>query len=423
MHGVGEAAAANVRTLLAVAVVIAGVRLVGWLVARMGQPQVMGEIVAGIVLGPSVLGLVWPDAVGYLFSASVIDALRVLAQLGLVLFMFLVGTELDHAALRGQRLRVAVIAQASVVVPVAMAVPLALWLYPRLGDGGDLLGFCLFVAAAMAVTAFPVLARLLRDTGLARSRVGVLSLVCAALNDMVAWFLLAVVVAVLRADGPGEVTNTLVLTTGFVTVMLGVVRPLLVRLPSPPLWCALLVAILSAAVTEQIGTHAILGAFVAGVVMPRREEWRESLHGRLDGVVSVVLLPIFFAVVGLSTRIDELTGYHLALAGVVVAVAIAGKFGGSSLAARCAGERWPEAITIGVLMNTRGLTEVVLLTIGLQLGVITSTFFTIMVLMALITTLMAAPVLRLIGARPGERADVPMLVQEPGPVGETRGVR
>jgi Kef-type K+ transport system membrane component KefB len=395
MHGT----AADARTLLAVAAVIAAVRLVGRFVARMGQPQVMGEIVAGIVLGPSVAGLLWPGFTEHLFPAEVIEALRVLAQLGLVLFMFLVGTELDQAALRGQGLRIAVIAHASVLVPVATAVPLALWLHPRLGDGVDLVGFCLFFAAAMSVTAFPVLARVLRDTRLSRTRVGALSLVCAAFNDLIAWFLLAVVVAVVRAGGPAEVIRTLLLTAAFVTVMLVVVRPAIARLPSPPLWCSLLAAVLGAWVTEQIGTHAILGAFVVGVIMPRREGWRARVHQQLDGVVSALLLPIFFAVVGLSTRVDQLSWYDLGLTALVVVVAILGKFGGATLAARGTGEQWVDAVTIGVLMNTRGLTEVVLLTIGLQLGVITQTFFTIMVLMALITTLMAAPVLRLIDPR------------------------
>lgn len=393
-------AAINARILLAVSVVMIGVRVVGWLISKIGQPRVMGEIVAGILLGPSVLGLVLPEVVNYLFPSPVIDALRVLAQFGLVMFMFLIGLELNLGLLRGQGRKVSIISQASIVAPMALAVPLALWLHPRLGAGVDKLGFCIFFAAAMSITAFPVLARLLQETNLFRTRVGAVSLMCAAINDAVAWCLLAVVVAVIEASGHVDAALSLVLLIVYVVVMLKVVRPLLARMLNPPVWCVLFVCILSAWTTEQIGIHAIFGGFMAGVVMPRREQWQRTVHERLEIIVSTLLLPVFFVIVGLSTRVDQLTSFGLwAVVLLMIAVATFGKLGGSTLAARLTGDRWSEALTVGILMNTRGLTEIVILSVGLELGIITTTLFTIMVLMALATTLIAAPVLHLIGRR------------------------
>jgi Kef-type K+ transport system membrane component KefB len=392
--------ALDVRTILAVAVIIAVVQVVGGLIGRLGQPRVIGEIVAGVLLGPSVLGIVAPDLLDLVFPSAVIEALHVIAQLGLVLFMFLVGLELDFGVLRGQGRRVAVTAQASILVPVLLAVPLAVGLYPGFGNGVDPVAFCLFIATAMGITAFPVLARLLRETGLQGSRIGSLSLVCAAVNDLAAWCLLAVVVSVVQATGPAAALRTLGLLLLLVAVMTLVVRPVLARLPDLPLWLVLLVVLVCAWTSDALGGHVVIGAFLAGAVMPRRERWQQSVHTRLDGVVSVLLLPVFFAVVGLSTRIDQLGTLQVwAVVALVIAVATVGKFGGSSLAARLVGERWTDSITIGVLMNTRGLTEVVVLTVGLQLGVISTTMFTIMVLMALTTTVMAAPALRLIRSR------------------------
>jgi Kef-type K+ transport system membrane component KefB len=388
----------NVRMLLAVAVVIIGVRAVGWLVGRVGQPRVLGEIAAGIVLGPSLLGLLVPGAVEYLFATPVVSGLRTLSQLGLVLFMFLIGIDVDAAELRGAGRTVAAVSQASVAVPAVLAFGLAIAIEPTFGSGTGWLGFSLFLAAAMSVTAFPVLARILRESGLSGTRVGTISLLSAAVNDVVAWLLVAVVVAVVGSAGPGDVVVTAVLAAGYAAAMVLLVRPLLARMGRPPIWVVLVVAVLSAWTSEQIGIHAIFGAFVAGLVMPADPRWRQAVRARLDPVVSNLLLPVFFVVVGLSTRVDQLTGAGFALLGVVVAVAVTGKVGGAALAARAAGESWSDAFTLGVLMNSRGVTEIVILTVGLDLGVITSTVFTVMVLMALVTTVMTAPLLRLTGA-------------------------
>jgi Kef-type K+ transport system membrane component KefB len=387
----------NVRILVALAVVIAGSRLVGWAISKIGQPRVHGEILAGILLGPSLLGVVWPHALGYLFPTEIIGALKVLAQVGLVMFMFLIGLELDLGKLRGHGHKAVVISQSSILAPIGLGAVLALWLYPRFGGGVDRVGFTLFLGAAMAITAFPVLARVLQETGLYRSRIGVLTITCAAVDDVTAWCLLAVVVAVVRSSGPAEVVRTIALSLLFLVAMLRVVRPVLARMPSVPFWLAICLALAGAFATEQIGIHAIFGAFMAGAAMPRKPGLQSDIHGKLVHATLTLLLPVFFVVVGLSTRVDLLTSpYLLAVTVAVIATAILGKWGGSMIAARLTGERWQDAAAIGILMNTRGLTELVILSVGLELGVISTTIFTMMVLMALVTTLMATPMLALI---------------------------
>jgi Kef-type K+ transport system membrane component KefB len=387
----------NVRILLAVAVVILASRLFGWAISKIGQPRVHGEILAGIVLGPSVLGLIWADGVDYLFPTEIVAALKVLAQLGLVMFMFLIGLELDLAKLRGHGHKAVLISHASIVLPIALGSLLALWLYPRLGDGVDHLGFTLFMGAAMAITAFPVLARVLQETGLYHSRIGVLTITCAAVDDVTAWCVLAGVVAVVKSTGPLDAVRIVAMSLAFLAAMLWMVRPLLRRVPSVPVWVTMAMALAGAFVTEQIGIHAIFGAFMAGAVMPRDRGIEREVRAKLGTATLTLLLPVFFVVVGLATRIDMLDSAYLwGITGLVVAAAIGGKWGGSMVAARVTGESWRDAAAIGILMNTRGLTELVILSVGLELGVITTTVFTIMVLMALVTTLMATPMLALV---------------------------
>jgi Kef-type K+ transport system membrane component KefB len=387
----------NVRILLALTVIIVASRSVGWAISKIGQPRVHGEIVAGIILGPSLFGVLWPQATAYLFPAEVIGVLKVLAQIAVVLFMFLVGLSLDLDPLRGLGHKAVVISHASIITPIALGALLSLWLYPRLGGGVDRLGFVLFFGAAMAITAFPVLARVLQETGLAGTRLGVLTITCAAVDDVTAWCLLAVVVAVVHSSGAAGAARTIAFSLVFLVAMLKVVKPLLARLPSVPLWLALCLPLAAAWVTEQIGIHAIFGAFMAGAVVFRDTNVQQEIHERLEHVTVTLLLPIFFVVVGLATRVDLLnTAYLWAITALVIVTAIAGKWGGSMLAARVMGESWKDSAAIGILMNTRGLTELIILSVGLQLGVITTTVFTIMVLMALTTTLMATPMLALI---------------------------
>ena len=387
----------NVRILLAMAVVIAGSRFFGWAISKVGQPRVHGEILAGILLGPSLLGVISPDTLDYLFPTEVIGALRVLATIGLVLFMFLIGLELDLGKLRGHGHKAVVISHASIILPMALGALLAVWLYPRLGGGVDQLGFTLFLGAAMAITAFPVLARVLQETGLYHTRIGVLTITCAAVDDVTAWCVLAGVVAIINSTGFADAIRIIALSLVFIFAMLKIVKPLLARRHTIPVWMAISFAMICAWTTEQIGIHAIFGAFMAGAAMPRKPKIQHEIHEKLQTATLTFLLPVFFMVVGLATRVDLLDSFYLfGVTLLVIAVAIAGKWGGSMFAARITGESWQDAAAIGVLMNTRGLTELVILSVGLELGVITTTLYTIMVQMALVTTLMATPMLALI---------------------------
>jgi Kef-type K+ transport system membrane component KefB len=392
------------RLFLAVAVVIVVSRVMGSLFRWIRQPRVVGEIVAGILLGPSLLGHLFPEAAELLFPPEVIAALRILAQFGLVFFMFLIGLELDLTiAARSGRVAV-LVSHVSIVVPFVLGAVGALVIYPLVGSG-DFVSFTLFMGAAMAITAFPVLARILTDTGLQRTRLGTLAITCAGVDDVTAWCILSAVVAVVRSHGPGGVVRTVGLTLLFVLVMLRVVRPLVHRFTDRPraagspgtvdpvVITGILVALLLAAwMAEVIGIHAIFGAFLMGIAMPRRGSLATELTARLSDITGVVLLPIFFAVVGLSTRLWMLDRPVLwAVTALIMVLAIVGKWVGSALAARASGLPWREATALGVLMNARGLTEIVILTIGLSLGVISPALFTIMVLMALVTTFMATP--------------------------------
>lgn len=392
-----------VRTLLAIGIVLLACNVAGWLVGRIGQPRVVGELLAGIALGPSALGLVLPEVVAQLFPEPVIGALRVVAQLGLVLFLLLVGMETAPGGDRLEPIRVGGVAAASVVVPLVLAGALAIGLYPAYGEGSPLVAFVLFVGAAVSVTALPVLARLLRETGLTGTRIGTTALVAAAANDVVAWVLVAVAATVTEADGVGPFLLTAGGAVVLVLVLLSGVRPLLARWGTPPLWVPVVVALLSAWAAEQVGIHAIFGAFLAGVAMPRSDLWREHVRARLDPAVTAVLLPVFFVVVGLSTRVDTLTPLDALVFVAVLVVAVVGKIGGVGLTARLLGDERRDAATLGVLMNARGVTEVVVLTVGLELGLIGPTVFTVLVLVAVVTTFMTAPLLRMIRG-PGRRA-------------------
>ncbi len=393
------------RMLLAVAVVVAAARLVGALFARIGQPHVIGEIVAGILLGPSLLGFLAPSAVDYLFPGAVVDVLSVMSQFGLVLFMFLIGLELDQSLLRGSGRTAVFVSHVSILAPLAMGAALSFWLYPLVGSG-QFGAFSLFVGAAMAITAFPVLARILTDSRLSGTRLGVLAITCAAVDDVTAWCLLAIVVAIAQASGAGDALATIALAAAFIGVMIFLIRPMLKRLEwvharrgrlGAQITAAILVGLLlSAWATETIGIHAIFGAFLAGAILPRSGALARELTDRLEDLTVLFLLPIFFAVVGLSTSIGLLDEpIHWWIAASVLGVAVLGKWAAGGLAARFAGEGWRDSNALGILMNTRGLAEIVILTVGRELGVITPVLFTAMVLMALTTTFMTTPLLRL----------------------------
>jgi Kef-type K+ transport system membrane component KefB len=392
--------------LALVAVVVAG-RLLGVALRAVGQPPVIGEVVAGILLGPSLLGYISPSAAAYILPPTIAPFLNVVAQLGVVAYMFLVGLELNGDLVRGRAHATVATSHASIVTPFVLGSALALLLYPRLATNNvPFTSFALFMGVAMSVTAFPVLARILSDRGIARTELGTLALTCAAADDVTAWCLLAFVVGVTQASVEGAVWVAL-LTVAFIASMFFAVRPLVVRLisraddrqPTQDVLALALVGLLvSALTTERIGVHAIFGAFLFGAVIPHDSRLARALINKLEDFVTILLLPAFFALTGMRTQIGLVSGLsEWLMCGLIIVVATAGKFGGTFVAARLTGSSWPDAASLGVLMNTRGLMELIVLNVGLDLGVISSKLFTMMVLMALVTTLATTPLLQLLG--------------------------
>ncbi len=383
--------------------IIAVARCVGFLFRVIHQPQVVGEMAAGIMLGPSLFGWLAPEWFHAVFPLTSLGFLSSVSQIGLLVFMFLVGLELDPKLLRAQGATVLITSHMSIAVPFVLGAALALGLYTELSDSSiSFVGFALFLGAAMSVTAFPVLARILAEKRLMHTRVGAAALACAAIDDVTAWIILAAVVLLVRSS---MTQGPLWLAIGgsfvYVTIMLMWVRPLLGRfrrhfcdLTHDRLALVLVFALLSALITEWLGIHALFGAFLAGAVLPRETDFIRALTEKLEDVTLVFLLPLFFAFTGLRTSLEMVSGGSLwAAFGLILAVAVFGKFGGSAIAARMAGMSWREASAMGVLLNTRGLMELVILNVGLDIGVISPTLFAMMVLMALLTAFMTTPLL------------------------------
>ena len=397
--------------LVAVALIITLAQILGQLADRFGQPRVLGDIVGGILLGPSLLGALQPQLSAWLFSPEVRSQLNLLGQLGLVLFMFLVGLELNPKLLQGRIPLASRITSVGVVLPLLLGLALAqlfeAW-QPELLPGDHAVAGALFMGTAMAITAFPVLARILAERNLLGQPLGALAITAAALDDVVGWSLLAAVVAFSRSGSAIGAIPTLLGTALFAAGLLLATAPLRRLLerrhrrgeaPSQLLQTLVLSgALLSGVATELIGVHVIFGAFLWGLAMPRNEALHRWLALRLETVVLRLLLPLFFALSGLSTRIGSLNTPQLWLAAaLVLAVAVGGKFLGTWAVARASGLPSDQAQALGWLMNTRGLTELVVLNVGLGLGVITPQLFTMGVLMALITTAMAGPLLARLG--------------------------
>lgn len=391
--------------LLQIIVIIGAVKCVGLLMKKIRQPAVVGEMLAGILLGPSLLGLVAPGVEQFLFPPSSLDTLNMLSQLGIIVFMFLVGLELDLASLR-QRTQVAVIvSHASMIAPFLLSTVLSLALFPLLSSPAvGFLPFALFMGTAMSVTAFPVLARIIEERGMSGTKLGTCAIGCAAVDDITAWCLLAAVVAITRAQGFGGTLTTLLLTVLFVGALLVVVQPLLARLVDTAtasekrqkgLATGLLTLAFGAALcTEIIGIHALFGAFCVGAIIPRHTDISRFLKERMETFCRVLLLPIFFTYTGLRTQVGLLGDAHdWWICAGIVAVAVAGKLVGSGIAARWTGMSWRESAAMGALMNTRGLMELVVLNVGYELGIISPTLFTMLVIMALVTTCMTGPLL------------------------------
>ncbi len=395
------------HVLLALLVVILAARTVGWLCARWGQPPVIGEVVAGILLGPSLLGRLAPGVGAFLFPPAVVPVLGALSQIGIVLFMFVVGVQMDTAHMRRRRRSALAISHASIVAPFVLGSTLALALYPRLSAPGvSFATFALFLGVAMSVTAFPVLARILTDRGLQQTEMGSLAIGCAAVDDATAWCLLALVAGVARGQVTASVL-TIALAAAYVAAMLAAGRPLLRRAlaadeaggpPRRRSIALLLVGLLASALTaEVVGIHAVFGAFLFGAVVPRGSRVARELAGRLEDLVAVLLLPAFFLVTGLRTEMGLVRGLEEWLPCLaIIAVACLGKFGGTFLAARVTGMAWRPAAFLGVLMNTRGLMELIVLNMGLEMGILSPPLFAMMVFMAVTTTVATAPLLVLL---------------------------
>jgi Kef-type K+ transport system membrane component KefB len=395
--------------IVQIAVILIFANLIGYGLTKIKQPFVIGEIVAGILLGPSFLGRISPSVSGALFPENSLNILAILSQIGLILFMFAIGAELDLQAVRKRLRGLLFISQFSMVVPFAMGLGVAYFLYDQFAPHNvPFSGFALFIGISMSITAFPVLARMVKERGLSHTNIGITALSCAAINDIVAWCLLAAVVAVVRKGSVISSFHTILLCLCYVVVMLLVVRPILRRtlknsakankVDRGSMAGILVLLLLSSWVTESIGIHALFGAFFAGLILPGTADFSKTIINNIGHLGMVLLLPLFFVVSGLRTRIDIMNDSHTLIIGsIVILTAIAGKLGGTALAARLARYSLKDSLSIGALMNTRGLMELIVLNIGYDLGVFTSGMFTIMVLMALVSTMMTFPILDLIG--------------------------
>jgi Kef-type K+ transport system membrane component KefB len=394
--------------LLQIIIIISLSRIFSYLMKQVGQPSVIGEILAGIFLGPSLLGTLFPEAWAATFPLSSLGNLHSISTIGLSLFMFIIGLELDLSMLN-RRIQTAVfVSHASILIPFFLGMLLAFDLYEGFAQGNTrFLTFSLFMGVSMSITAFPVLARIIQERGLSRSHLGILAITCAAIDDVSAWCILATVIAIAKAGNLSAAVLTILLAAALVVFMLKVARPYLARIGKELskngevgrsfIALAIVCLLLSAFTAEIIGIHALFGAFLAGVSMPQDAKIRETLRNKIEDVSLLLFLPIFFAHTGLRTQIGLLTSEGLwKTCGLVIACAVAGKVFGTLFAARLMGQSWKNSLSLGALMNTRGLMELVVLNIGYDLGIITPALFVVMVLMAIFTTLMTGPMLGLI---------------------------
>ncbi|WP_368866099.1 cation:proton antiporter domain-containing protein [Stenotrophomonas maltophilia] len=378
----------------------------GALLKRFGQPAVIGEMAAGLMMGPLVLGSLLPQLHGALFPAASLAPSGLLSQLGVLMFLLVAGAELDLAALRGRRRFAFTVSHAGIAVPFMLGVALAIWLYPQHGPQGvGFTSFALFVGISMSITAFPVLLRILADRGITHTPLGQTAIACAALGDATAWCLLALIVAAAQAGGWLPASLNLLGVVAFVVLMLGLVRPWFARQQVVAgregrwLLGILLLSLASALVTEMLGIHALFGAFAAGVAVSSNAPLRALLMARVEPFAVTLLLPLFFAMTGLRMRADALHAGDIVLCLVVIAVATAGKLLGTFSAARSTGLPAREAWRLGALMNTRGLMELIVLNLGYELGLLGDRLFAVLVIMALVTTAMTGPLLNLIERR------------------------
>lgn len=432
-HSTGSAVISNIfqfnvsqalpGLLLQIVIIIFSTKLLGFLFRTVRQPIVIGEIVAGIVLGPSLLGWLFPGAFHFIFPAESLVNLHFLSQMGLILFMFIVGMELDTGLLRKQAFEAVIISHASIIIPFFLGICISFYLYgidtiPDVqhfaGKGmqttGGFISFALFMGIAMSITAFPVLARIIRDRKLTDTPLGILAIGCAASDDVTAWCILAVLIAWIRSGSGQEAIAMIGAVILYVFVMLFVVRMILKKIQQIFLagkigyntWMAAIftILLLSAWTTEVLGIHALFGAFLAGIIIPKNDDAQKKIIHRIGDLTMVMLLPLFFVYSGLRTQVGLLNSIPMwSSFALILLCAVAGKFAGSALVSKALGQSWKNSLSIGALMNTRGLMELIVLNIGYDMGILSTEFFSMMVLMALVTTLMTSPILNWIGTK------------------------
>ena len=394
--------------LAQIVTIIFTARVFGWIFNKIGQPTVIGEIIAGIFLGPSFIGMHFPEFFGDLFPKESLGNLEFISQIGLILFMYVIGMELDLKVLKKNAQDAIVISHASIIIPFTLGLALAGLIYMEFApEGINFLSFALFIGISMSITAFPVLARIVQERGISKTRLGSIVITCAAADDITAWCLLAAVIAIVKAGSFVSSIYVILLAIVYVIAMVRFVRPFLKRiadvhsskttLTKPIIGIFFLVLIISSYLSEIIGIHALFGAFLAGTIMPENIKFRNLFIEKIEDVALVLLLPLFFVFTGLRTQIGLLDSAHLwQTTALIILVAVSGKFLGSAIAAKFVGQNWKDSLTIGALMNTRGLMELVVLNIGYDLGVLTPEIFAMMVIMALVTTFMTGPALDII---------------------------
>lgn len=407
------------RLLLQIIIIIILTQLLGWLFKKIGQPAVIGETVAGIILGPSLLGLLFPEVFNFVFPVESLPNLRFLSQIGLILFMFIIGMELDTRLLRKQAFEALIISHASILIPFTLGIFLSYYLYQTYGQT-NFISFALFMGIAMSITAFPVLARIIRDRKLTDTKLGNLAIGCAASDDVTAWCILAILIALIRSGSGMNGFFVVSMVLLYVFIMLIPVRKILNKIHGAyekgkiaynglmAIMYSLM--LLSSWCTEVIGIHALFGAFLAGIVTPKKDGLQKKIIDRISDVSMVMLLPLFFVYTGLRTNAAILNSSGLWISFLLILIcAVAGKFGGSTLVARILGQNWKDSLSIGALMNTRGLMELIVLNIGYDMHIISADIFSMMVLMALLTTMMTNPVLNWI-----ERRKISSQIRVPG---------
>jgi len=405
MHNLVEPVSMLLLQIISILIVS---RLFGYLFAKIGQPTVIGEILAGIVLGPSLLGYFYPHAFHFLFAANSLGNIYILSQVGLILFMFTVGMDLNLGALKERMGVTFVVSHASIIIPYFLGMLLAYFVYKEFASAHtDFLSFALFIGISMSITAFPVLARIVQEKGLTKTHLGAMAIASAAINDVTAWCILAAAIAIAKTGSFLSSLYTIGFSILYVLVMFLIVKPFLKRvgqiysnsevLNKSIIAFLLLILILSSFLTHVIGIHPLFGAFLAGVVMPQLPNFRRLVIEKLEDVSVTLLLPLFFVFTGLHTEIGLLnTPYLWGICAIFILVAISGKFIGGAFTARILGETWKDSLSIGVLMNTRGLMELIVLNIGYEMGILPPPIFVMLVIMALVTTFMTTPILSII---------------------------